>query len=1035
MADIGGGAIKSQKATKAWGVNPANAEVEVVIDDPGNFLLGEGDYVALQFGAITTFFGIITRLETSVSEGSGQMVNFTLLDNRIRLQWAVVTGAWNIEDQRTNGSAGRGDAAVPNIGTDSGSPPGSDSVDFGEVPGGLGATSSPGMAVPASPQAGRRKYRHQPPEMTAAGIWLETDAPLSAREILNSAFGGAWGSYSFARSYHPSMDDIYPLGIDATDGMKLHSLVAQVTEACGLEVRLDGARTLVWGRKGDGLLPIIPSTTAGSRRIGRSLTANDTAVMVVGDANVVQVLNLELEADWNREYEAFIDEAAWVREVASVFEIDTDTKAKRAELMAKSREITLLEYATKLEDDAFLDYGMFGASSRLHIPVWTYVQELVFRSYRIPRDYVFGGVPLNSLRVAPKILWGTEVTGSGLSAKQRYRRDYKAYYPDVRVELAVRGQPLDLVDGRSIQVFSERRTTNLRDQWVPFQDFEFDDITMAVRFRTPIFLDGNPAEDKALYSLVNKGKGGGVDVTSEVEEGSSYLDIVIPNPNYEVSPAGVKVSLAWELGKYRKVRGTGARRGSMKVPGLAMHLLDVSEDSGLAAAELAAVSGNPAFLPSLGGIEMKEIKMESGLTAEEVADAASDGVIQLLPVEDDGNYERFGEGGASLTNTIDRVTIEIGEGGLKETVEFTKARPSASFMAERLVARLQRVGELFPGQAALQREIEAYRLEAKLQAGAAAERRSSTHKRIKDVASVPVGAEVQSTAQYIDELDAAPDGGWKAGHIVWLDDQGRPAGDGVVFGGIVVSTPAQKDSDAEKVILNCATQGVVPVICEAGVVDQVWCEKGNRFGRQTGSYFLGELRHANPVPDVPDLSQPAVRAMVALGFGGGVSEEACGFQEIRAGEAGAGSDSADMDWIITGGSIAAGPKVFGVDPHKIALNADGKYRYFLRVNVTVNTNDGVAWPGIETASAPEWERVPAAAGYPESFLPTNIETQGDVIIPLMLVDIDGGVPKLIQREGVCSPIVIDHCLGKIIFFGTPRLVGPALIVDGSDSAL
>jgi hypothetical protein len=756
--------------------------------------------------------------------------------------------------------------------------------------------------------------------------------------------------------------------------------------------------------------------------------------MVIGDANVVQVLNLELEPDWNREFEAFIDEAAWVREVARAFELETDTKAKRAELMARAREVTVLQYATKVEDAAFMDYGMLGASSRLHVPVWTYVQELVFRSYRIPRDYAFGGVPLSSLRVAPKILCGTEISGTGLSANQRYRRTFEAFYPDARMEVVVRGQPLDLVDGRSIQLFSARRITNLRDQWVPYQDFEFDDATMAVRFRSPIFLDGDPAQDKALYSLVNKGKGGGVDVTAAVPENSSYLDVVVPNPAYQIEPAGVKVSLAWELGKYRKVRGSGNRRGKLKVPGLSMHLLDVSQDSGYSSSAVATVTGNPAFLPASGGVEMKEIKLESGLTAGDTADAASDGVIQLQPVEDDGSFERFGQGGMGLSNTIDRVTIEIGDQGLKETVEFTKARPSASFMAERLVARIQRAGELFPGQAALKRQIDSYRLEAKLQAGMTSTR-SPTHKKMGDVNSVPIGAEIQSTVQHVDELSAAPEGGWKAGHVVWLDDQGRPSTAGTVFGGVLVSEPSEAGSGEEKVVLNCATAGTVPVICEAGTVDQVWCDKGSSFGRQDGTYFLGELRHADAVPDVPEAVGPVVRAMVALGFGGGVAEELCGFQQIRTGaSAGEGSESSGGDWQIVGGTVVAGPRAWGVDPHEILTTVDGRFRYFLRVRVTINSNAGVAWPGIESSEEPEWERVTASAGYPESFLPTNVEKTGDVIIPLMLLEIEDGVPRIIQREGVCSPIVLDHCLGKLIFFGTPRLIGSSVIIDDESTS-
>ena len=869
MASIGGGEIKRYEFTRAWGINPSSARGEVVIDDPESFTLEEGDYVVYQFGALATFFGIVSQLEAVEAEGAGTMVSFTVLDNRIRLQWAVVTGAWNMPDSRANPSAARPTVDPADIGTDTAAAPASNDVNFGGATVELSPSDGVGALVePTNPELETRRYRHMPPEQAAAGIWLETTEPLTARQILNSAFNGAWGAYTFDRDYHADMSTVYPLGIDATDGVKLSGLIAQINEACGLDVRLDGARDLVWDRKGEGLLPVIPTTNASPRRLGRSLTANDTAVMVVGDPNVVQVVNVSLEPDWQAAWEEFIDEAAWVREVAEVFTLPTATRANRAELAARAREVTVGEYVVAKEDASFADHRPFGKTNRMGIPAWTYIRELVYRSYRIPRTYTWGGIPLSSLRIAPKLLIGTEVTGTGAAAKQRYRREYKAFYPESRVEVIAQGQPLDMIDGRSIHLFMTRRTRLLRQEWTQMNDFEVDEEAHAIRFRSPVFIDGDPANDEAIYSRINAGQGGGPDVSAEVESESDYLEIVVPNPGYVITPANVKIALAWELGKYRSTYGTGPRYGTLKVPGLAMHMIDTTTDSGYAeAGTLAAVAENPAFLPDNTGLSLKEMKFANGDQAADAAADAADSLIQLSAVEDHGGYTLIGASGTTLTNTIDRVTLTIDEGGVREVVDLTKARPTSAFVAERTTQRIQRISELFPGQDALRRDIESLRLEAKLQRSETSDRRSTTHETVDDIARKPIGAEVQSTATYIDENSAAPSGGWEAGDLVWLDGKGLPSTSGTVFGGVLVRDPA---SGSGKEVLTCATAGTVPVRCKAGVTGAVAAVPGQRSASLEGTYPIGALMHAEPVPDA---GSTEARAMVKIGARSDVGDQ------------------------------------------------------------------------------------------------------------------------------------------------------------------
>ncbi len=1032
MASVGGGIIRKYEFTQAWGVNPSSARGDVVIADAASFTLEEGDYVVYQFDVLATFYGVVSEVVGVEAEGSGTIVSFTVLDNRVRLQWQVVTGAWNMLDQRPSTTLARPDAGSTNTGSDSGGPTGTDDVEFGGAAPNLpGASGVGALSVPSEPNLGRRRYAHLLPENAAAGIWTYTDAPLSAQEILNSAFRGAWGAFTFSRSYAASMGSVYPQGIDASSGVKLGNLVAQITSATGLDVRISGKNTLHWERKGSGLPLVVPTTNTEPRRIGTSLTANDTAVMVTGDANIVQVLNVELEPDWASAWEAFIDEAAWIREVVEVFSLATDTKADRAEAAARAREVTVAQYVAATEDASFIDWRPLGKVSRMMVPAWHYIRELVFRSYRIPADYEWGGIPLESLRVAQNLLSGTEITGTGASAKQRYRRDNLSWYPSSRVEVIAKGQPLDLIDGRSIELFMARRVKNLREEWTTQNAFEVDEENRSIRFSTPLFIDGDPEADEALYSYVNQGQAGGADVTESVEEDSDYLDVVVPNPNVVILPAEVRMSVAWELGRYRSKHGQGARHGVLSVPGLALHLLDVAGDAGFTNAALEAVADNPAFLPDQTGISLKELTFASGDVAAEAAERAAETITELDEVQVYGSYTLKGSSGTTLSPVIDRVSLVVDGDGVNETVELTKARASSALFAERTLNRLQRSEELFNGQDALRREVEGLKIEARLAREALAAKRSKTHETVDDVKRVPIGSEIQATMPYIVDTSDFEEGfEWNIGDVVWLNLEGRPAPDGSRFGGVIVSEPgvsgAGAGSGGGSGVLNCATDGVVPVRCAGGISDVVYGVIGQGSAVSVGDVVIGRLEHAEPTPA---LEEGEVLAMVRLNTGGG-GETKCGFQYIRA----IGEGSSGDGWEIVGGSLAAGPQTWGVDAHEIDTATDGTFRYYLEFNITANTNDGVIWPGIESSTEPEWKRVASGDGYPDTETPTNTTPTVTVRVPMLKIKIAGGVPTILQREGPCQPVLVDHCLGRVIFYGTPTLITPAVSADDSGSA-
>lgn len=876
MASIGGGVIKSYHFTRAWGVNPAEAGGQIVVDNSeggGSITLTVGSYVVFAFGSIASASGILTQVRESIDATSGTLYSFTLLDNRIRLgvEWAMVVGAWNIPDDRVFRRIDR--PLSPDSYSSDTSSPGADDLDLGS---GVSAPSAvPTVAVDAAVAGNplrRRRYKHLLPEHARAGIWTYTDGPLSVRQILNSAFGGAWAEYSFNRSYHSSMSQVFPNGVDATSGIALASLISQMLDLCGLDMKLEGSRTLVFDRKGVGLPPL-PDDYSISRDQAESLSPKPSKVRVLGDAFRVQVHNLAMVPDWIRGWEDWIDEMAWIRKVGEVFELPSETKSDCAERAAFAREVTMAQFIAAAELPALADYRACGRGSRMQMPAWDYIQEFVLRSYRLPSDFTLGGIPLASLKWSEGLLAGVMVSGSGAATKQMIRSDQPEIYPDARAHVIVKGQPLDLVDARSIALFSMRRNKDLREEWIEWSEYEVDTENWSIRFRAPIFIDGLASEGKSILQFINKGEGGPVDLTELVAEDSDYLDVVVPNPDFEISPAGVRISICFECGQFQKDFGVGPRRTVSKQSGLSMELIDVTDGSTGITSLLGDAPASLLPFPSPVGRTLKELLYADGGSAEAAAGKVAASIISRPVSQLAGGFTRKGVTGSALGPCVDRVTITIegGDGGgVTEQVELTKAKSTQAFLAETTLTRLQRVGELFPGQEESRNQIRMLRLIAKLENDYSRTPSERTHRTISDVFRRPVGGEHQSTETLFDKNNQSPlpDGrGWKVGDVVWKDEAGFPSRTGTVFGGVLVSTPSFV-GDVQGRDLNVATRGKVPVrisgsVPAGGVVQSI---PGQAYGAADGSSPIGQLAHGAPVPVSGD---GEVLALVRLGAGGG----------------------------------------------------------------------------------------------------------------------------------------------------------------------
>ena len=275
MPDIGGGVIRDFSFSGAWGVNPSAASGVALLDIEGggetNFSLQVGDYVTYSFGTIASFTGIISEVQEDQSFGQGREQRFTVVDNRLRLGYLWVFGAFNIEDDTATNYAAR--PSAPAAGGSSGSN-GSDSLDFNAVTGTSPADGESGTD-PAAPWSQRRRFRHLLPQHWQSGLWTYTDDPLTTTQILNFCFNNPWGNFGFTRNYHPDMNKAVLTGLDYSTGIRLSNLISEINSKTGLDVRLSGSRTLVWDRKGTGLLPLKDSTCAPYSR-GLSLSPNDT---------------------------------------------------------------------------------------------------------------------------------------------------------------------------------------------------------------------------------------------------------------------------------------------------------------------------------------------------------------------------------------------------------------------------------------------------------------------------------------------------------------------------------------------------------------------------------------------------------------------------------------------------------------------------------------------------------------------------------------------------------------------------------------
>lgn len=859
---IGGFQVKSYEGTRSHGSEPAGAGGVGVISSGASVPLSSGDYVALSFMGVV-FYGIVVSVKRGRSLQNGDEYDFRILDNRLRLRWGLVFGKWNVEtdaaDAYTNPVVKRPSALDDwtggEVGFDSG-------VDFtGGIESEMGR---PRPLVEDGSAARGKMFGHIRPAYWKGQVTDYTSAPLSARSIIQEAVNGSIGGYGLGFSFHAAQSKPV-FNVDCNSCVSLLGFLQRMADAQGLQMTLDGQKTIRFTRKGEGTV-VVPSG-AVVRTFGNAISSDPTKVLVVGGSRLVQVNNVPLKPDWNRSWEKFLAESAWLEEVKTLMSNAgplNDDIATRASIAARAREITLSEYLVEKSitvenpadlEEEYTDNGRWEQCSRMDLPVWVYLNAIVFKSYRVAEDAMLYGLPIRSLKVRDRLLCAVEIKRGDGDSSIVYRKDPVEFYPQSSSFVIARGQPLDLACAEQTEAILRARNEDMRQRWNIIPDFTLDARNHAIVFSSPVFIDGNG--EQSIFRYPNRGQGGGVNLSDKLQEDSTFLDLMVPNPDYVITPAEVKATFVFEIGIFSEAFGVGARWTSHHAASIEQHLLH-SED-GFSPDNTESHEGDLG-LPDAPEGGFLEILYDNGQNASKLAKDQSSGLTVRSGSEQFGSYERYGAAGAMLTGAIDRITVRIPsiEAGLVEEVEFAKPRPVRGYSSTREIAERLRNEEAYGGQEELRREVAMLRAIARSHrvTGSAPGVVNSSWVSLADVFRKPPGAVdgdvmclPDPTSQY---PYRGPDQmGWRAGDLVWQDQKDTPSRRGVKFGGVVVMDSPKVAGQAVKYVSVCRSGSVVMRVATGMAPGSgVFANAGDAFGSNSGSVYLGRLAHAEAVPEV-----------------------------------------------------------------------------------------------------------------------------------------------------------------------------------------
>lgn len=548
------------------------------------------------------------------------------------------------------------------------------------------------MVAPSPGAAPRRvrRYWHILPVNFASQIRTYTVAPLSAAECCNLLFGAGTVMSPWSAQYHPDMG-LYPhLNFDALSGKRLDTALTEIGERLGLVFTCDGivgsTWRLRWGRmgqllSGDSFLEIdgtdgslVWPINADDCRDGLGLTDAPNRVRVLGDRNVWQLLDVEVEPDWVSAWEVFFDPSTFIEHVFAncsdqngqpyrtmTFPNDPDQVIARQLAMARAYDITVAEFAG-LFGSQYLDTRRFAGRLRADMPCVLYIGMILFHCYRLPAVIQVGPiqVPATSLNPIESML--CQVTHDPVTGLMTASLTEQA-----------EGNGYGIAQGYNLggDIF-EKLNPNQFDlaSWITNQElwqhvtFQLDDAGDGTR---NIVLDQPMVKSQNLLMEVNGHP--------------------VPNRAGTIDVARVRVALTVEADKFIYDAWEGNPNYANRVT--------VINENGLHEEYIFKV-GSP-----VSATNPVRTTYADGLTAEQKAWQFARCVLGMPWYARGGGYQRRlrdGDVGTTINGWIDRVTLQCSDRGVDETVDFTLTRGKNFFEPERDYERRQALYALFPGQ-------------------------------------------------------------------------------------------------------------------------------------------------------------------------------------------------------------------------------------------------------------------------------------------------------------------------------------------------
>lgn len=619
-------AVQSATITWAWGAQPSEGAVRYVGTSlAAGPIVTPGQRVWLElYGRV--FYGVCVSVE-AMAGSSGQAIELRFADDRLLLDWDVVFGLWNMGESRI--VAGRR----------------------------------------------QRRYWHLRPRDFTSGRHTWTTDPLSARQILDDIFGAPTVQTAWDRSYHAALNaPVY--GVDAASGRKVMDLVAQLTEAVGAMVTADGAFRLRWARRGDGEA-IWPPTHSDDQREGTGLSGAPTRLFVVGERNLYQVCNLDLQPDWNQAWNDLWSPDGTSRLTEWVYHYFTkpgtttlyrDLPRQAGETddwhawnlaLVRSLQVTVREVAERMRlffaNLDLTDPRKFAGRLRMDMPAALYLRTLVYRAFRLP-EVVHG---------RPRAAWAITADGP---ADLEYDPATGTATP--RADGLGAGSGLVLAQGYNVgaDLFKRVRPESL--------DLSRLAEAQAVWAPVGFQVDDGGAEDSQFVILD--------EAALLIQDALTQVDghLVFKAGALRLKVAPVRASLPLLGERFVHTVGTGVRDESFPVAGLRAEYV---------------VHGGQAH----------EIPYADGRTARDKAEELAAPVLQQGFALTQGRFTirmKPGETLNALSPTTSSLTAQWSDRGHDVVVELARERPRAAYLPEQDLDRLYRLDGLFPGQEELRAE-------------------------------------------------------------------------------------------------------------------------------------------------------------------------------------------------------------------------------------------------------------------------------------------------------------------------------------------